>query len=101
MDDTLNLAQAAAILYAEPETVSKLARCGELPATQIGRGWVFMRNDVLAFLQDRIRKDTEDRRTKNMSDSTPRAFEMELPKRRPRRRTPPALPDLPSPINKS
>lgn len=93
-DETLDLAQAAAMLFAEPETVSKLARCGDLPATQVGRGWVFMRDDVLAFLKNRIARDTEQRRKKFEAAGT--AIAIVTPTRSSRRRKPPELPQLPT-----
>lgn len=92
-DETLDLAQAAAMLFAEPETVSKLARCGELPGTQVGKGWVFMRDDVLAFLRIRIARDTEQRRRKSEAVGT--ALAIAAPARPSRRRKPPELPQLP------
>jgi excisionase family DNA binding protein len=93
-EPTLNLNEAAVMLCAEPETISKLARKGELPATQIGKGWVFLREDVLTFLKDRINKDTAERRKKY---ETPAQFVVALdrPTARANRRVAPELPQLP------
>ena len=93
-DPTLNLNEAAVMLCAEPETISKLARKGELPATQIGKGWVFLREDVLAFLKDRINKDTAERRKKHETP-TQFAVAIERPTGRANRRVAPELPQLP------
>jgi excisionase family DNA binding protein len=94
-EPTLNLNEAAVMLCAEPETVSKLARNGELPAARIGKGWVFLREDVLTFLKDRINKDTAERRKKY---ETPKQFAVaiERPTGRANRRVAPELPQLPS-----
>jgi hypothetical protein len=62
--DTTDLAAVAAFLHVEPATVAQCARTGELPGTRIGQGWVFLREDVLAFLHQRIAADTAERRSK-------------------------------------
>jgi hypothetical protein len=64
IDDPLDLKATAALLKADPETISKFARTGELAGTQIGKGWLFLREDVISFLRDRIAKDTAERRKK-------------------------------------
>jgi hypothetical protein len=40
----------------------QFARRDELPGTHIGKSWVFLREDVIAFLKNQIAKDTEQRR---------------------------------------
>ena len=93
-DITLNADAAAALLHAENETVLQYARSGELPGTRIGKSWVFMRDDVIAFLRKQISQDTERRlRTR----AAPLAVALE-PKRNSRRRRPPDLPSLPTRI---
>lgn len=89
-DITLNADDAAALLHAESETILQYARSGELPGTRIGKSWVFMRDDVIAFLRKQISHDTEQRlRTK----AAPLAVALQ-PKQNMRRRPPPALPSL-------
>lgn len=61
-NETLDLNGVAALLIAEPETVVQYARTGELPGTRVGKGWIFLREDVLGFLRQRIDRDTEMRR---------------------------------------
>jgi excisionase family DNA binding protein len=60
--ETLDVAEVAALLRAEAETIMQLARKGELPGTRIGKSWVFLREDVIAFLKEQIARDTEERR---------------------------------------
>ena len=36
-----------------PEQAEELARAGEIPGLKIGRGWLFVRADLLAFLAER------------------------------------------------
>jgi excisionase family DNA binding protein len=87
-DITLNADDAAALLHAESETVLQYARSGELPGTRIGKSWVFMRDDVIAFLRKQIAHDTAERlRTK----VEPLAVSLQS-KQNSRRRIPPVLP---------
>lgn len=60
--ETLDLEGVAALFGAEAETVAQYARSGELPGTRIGKGWIFLKDDALAFLRERIDRDTEARR---------------------------------------
>lgn len=90
-DITLNAEGAAALLHAESETVMQFARRGELPGTRIGKCWVFMRDDVIAFLRKQISNDTEAR----LRLSAARAAISVRLKPRSRRRILPALPKLP------
>ncbi|MGZ8302849.1 MAG: helix-turn-helix domain-containing protein [Telluria sp.] len=61
-DETLGVEEAAALLRAETSTVMQFARRGDLPGTRIGKGWVFLREDVIAFLRQQIASDTQGRR---------------------------------------
>ena len=53
MDDlpTCNLQRAAAILHAHEGTVAALAKSGEIPGRKIGRAWVFVVADLIAFVR--------------------------------------------------
>ena len=44
MSDTLNAAEAARILHLNVKRVQALARSGRLPATRVGRKWLFPRH---------------------------------------------------------
>ncbi len=90
--ETLGVSEAAAILLAENETVMQFARRGDLPGTRIGKSWVFIREDVLAFLRSRIAQDTLERRHHHAK--TPLAIAVERPKRK-RRTEVPVLPAWP------
>ncbi len=100
--ETMDLQTAAAYLGAKTETISQLARKGELPGAQIGKGWIFLREDVLDFLRRRIAAETEARRALRESESEVLCKENDLTqpvavlKTRTRRRAPPLLPGLPS-----
>lgn len=92
--DTLNAAEAAALLHADTETVLALARRGELPGAKIGKPWVFLRSDMLEFLRERVDLETEQRRRERATPPSPSASLVVRPKVR--RRAPPALPELPA-----
>jgi len=94
-EETLNDDGAAALLHADVETVRLLARRGELAGTKIGRAWVFLRSDVLAFLRERIQKDTAKRRQVSVTAAEPLAHLLP-PAPRHQRRAPPVLPALPT-----
>lgn len=93
-EETLDLQGVAALFRAEPETIAQYARAGELPGTKMGKSWVFLRDDVLAFLRKRILEETQERRGQR-SDGTlaaqPNA--VLIPQKQRTRRT--VLPTLP------
>ncbi len=92
-DDILGVEEAAALLRAEASTIMQLARRGDLPGTRIGKSWVFLRGDVMAFLRQRIATDTEERRRLSSKAIVASA----VPSVRPSRRTTlPILPALPA-----
>lgn len=91
--ETLGLAEVAALLRAESETVMQYARRGELPGTRLGKSWVFMREDVLGFLRKQITADTEARQRVTGASGV-LAVHTEI-KTSGRRKKPPTLPTLP------
>jgi len=97
----MDLQTAAAFLGAKAETISQLARKGDLPGAQIGKGWIFLREDVLDFLRRRIAAETEARRAQNIRNESTAEEDnpiepVALLQNRARRRAPPPLPGLPS-----
>lgn len=93
-NETLDLHGVAALCKAEPETIAQYARSGELPGTKMGKSWVFLRDDVLAFLRKRILQETEERRGKRTDYGVPAQPSAVLitQKQRTRRTILPALP---------
>ncbi len=47
--DTLSASEAAALLQLNVKRVQALARAGELPATRVGRKWIFPRERIEAL----------------------------------------------------
>ena len=62
--DTIDAAECAELLRCKPCQVEEMARAGDIPGLKIGRGWLFVRSDLLAFLADRARQEAADRRSK-------------------------------------
>ncbi|MFK7089308.1 helix-turn-helix domain-containing protein [Chromobacterium violaceum] len=63
-NDTMTLDEAATALNIGTETARQLADAGVLPGCKIGQCWVFLRDDVLTYLRDEIRRQTNERRAK-------------------------------------
>lgn len=55
---TFDLIECAEFLKVDRTTVLKLAGSGEIPGAKIGRAWVFLEDDVVAFLRRRINEQT-------------------------------------------
>jgi excisionase family DNA binding protein len=91
-EETLGVAEVAAILHADGETIMQYARRGELAGTRIGKSWVFMRDDVIAFLRKQIAVDTLERQRRQASAN---AVYVGVSVRS-RRRTLPELPAAPT-----
>jgi excisionase family DNA binding protein len=58
---TFDLFECADFLKVDRNTVLKLAGTGEIPGAKIGRAWVFLEDDVVAFLRKRIGEQTAER----------------------------------------
>jgi excisionase family DNA binding protein len=98
-DETMDLSEVATFLGATSETVAQFARNGELPGAQIGKGWIFLREDVVGFLRQRISQETVARRTAKLSKKTDQEkpetpVVLVPPRRRTRRTVLPTLVDL-------
>jgi len=53
--NTLDLKQAAAFLRMHPEEVRRRARIGLLPGAKPGKSWVFIEDDLAAWLRGQYR----------------------------------------------
>lgn len=84
--ETIDSDECAELLRCTADQVEELARAGEIPALKIGRGWLFVRGDLLAYLAEKARAEAQERRAKRH----PSAKVTEISGRR--RRPIPALP---------
>lgn len=58
---TMNTSAAARTLNIHENRVFKLIKDGEIPAAKIGRGWVMMERDVIAYAERQIAEQTASR----------------------------------------
>ena len=87
--DTIDSDQCAELLKCTPEQVEALARDGDIPGIKIGRGWLFIRADLLAYLAERARAEAQERRQRRAGSAHTPSNVQPI---KPRRRAPPALP---------
>ncbi len=62
--ETIDSDECAALLRCTSEQVEELARAGEIPGLKIGRSWLFVRSDLLAYLAEKARREADERRAK-------------------------------------
>lgn len=63
MSETIDVKECAALLMCSEETVEELTRTGEIPGMKYGRGWLYVRADLLAYVAQRAREEAEERRS--------------------------------------
>jgi excisionase family DNA binding protein len=49
--ETLGLQQAATFLRCHPEELRRRAKAGQIPGAKVGRAWVFLEDDLAAYLR--------------------------------------------------
>jgi hypothetical protein len=98
---TFDLIECAEFLKVDRNTAMKLAGTGELPGAKIGRAWVFLEDDVVAFLRKKTQEQSllrlQGAHEPEADAQVARAFAKQIgtqDRRRPGRRArmPPALP---------
>lgn len=55
---TLNIPRAAALLCVHPKTVEDLIHSCALPAAKIGRAYVLLESDVMAYIENQVMRQT-------------------------------------------
>lgn len=93
----MNAQQCAELLQCSEDTVEEMSRLGELPGVKYGRGWIYVTADLLAYLAEKGRREAEERRL-GKQDATKGAKAPLASLVKPRRKTPPALPVLPTAV---
>ena len=88
MPETIDASECAELLRCSPDQIEEMARAGDLPGLKIGRAWLFVRHDLLAFLAERGRDEAQARRSKRQPNAT------QAPQVSSRRRAAPVLPVL-------
>lgn len=59
--DTCDIHEAAKLLKVHWQTVLDLIHKGFLPAAKIGRMWVMVKSDILAYLEGEVSRQTSER----------------------------------------
>ncbi len=107
---TFDLQECADFLKVDRTTAMKLAQHGDIVGARIGRAWVFLEDDVVAFLREQAQQQTLERlegRAKPDHAETDRRTHaaiqrqfQQAPARKPGRtaRALPRLPDLPADV---
>lgn len=87
IEETIDAEACGRLLRCTTEQVEELARAGEIPGLKLGRGWLFVRADLLAYLAEKARDEAQQRRARRQPTTL-------TPPVKPRRRAPPPLPVL-------
>lgn len=89
---TYDILEAAEFLKVDRTTALELASSGDLPGAKVGRAWVFLECDLVDYLRDRVRRQTNERREIAQVRSARRSEPDGEPRpRRGRRRSLPSL----------
>ena len=59
---TFNIGEAADFLKVHRNTVLQLVERGDFPGAKIGRAWVFLVEDLIAYLREQTHKQMSQRR---------------------------------------
>lgn len=102
--ETLNTFEASELLKCSENYIRELAESGELRGAKIGKGWIFLRSDVLDYVRHQV--DTQhDRRVKEAKTdemlelAAQRTGRTVLTRQQRRKlRKPPLLPELPGKV---
>lgn len=89
--ETMDADECAALLRCSVDQVEELARTGEIPGVKLGRGWLFVRADLLAYIAELARQQAAERRARH-APATHATNVSPMPRVKPRRRPPPPLP---------
>jgi excisionase family DNA binding protein len=57
MNDIIGTEDAAALLQVEPRTIKEWARDGKVPATKVGRRWLYSRAQLREWVEARARTE--------------------------------------------
>lgn len=93
--ETLDIDSASDFLKIHSTTLGELAGNGQIKAGKIGRAWVFLKSDLVAYLREQIDAQTAERRkkfegAKPQIDASDKFFHASVGKKNMRKK----LPDL-------
>lgn len=90
---TYDINEAADFLKVDRSTALELAGRGEIPGAKVGRAWVFLEVDLVEYLRDTVRRQTDRRREQTImtQQGTPTLEVADTLPRRGRRKPLPSL----------
>ena len=92
---TYDINEVADFLKVDRTTALQLAADGVLPGAKVGRAWVFLEDELVNYLRDVTRAQTQGRRAQIEACNALRIAQPPLSRTAgSRRRTPPELPEL-------
>jgi excisionase family DNA binding protein len=97
---TYDINEAADFLKVDRSTALDLVGSGELPGAKIGRAWVFLESDLIDYLRDKVRRQTNERKeeaARRQRGAKDPQFYVAAPSSR-RKRELPKLPELGSEV---
>lgn len=93
---THSLDSAAEFMHISKDALMDLANMGAIPAAKLaGRPWVFIEDDLVSYLKEQVRKQTEERRSAYLSGTVAR-IPTAVTGEKKRRSVKPVLPELSS-----
>ncbi len=57
--ETMNINEASAFLRMNPEVLRRWAKAGRVPASKIGKRWLFLRSDLIDFIRSKQQQPTK------------------------------------------
>lgn len=72
MTPTLNVKTAAEVLQVHPNTVEKLIASCDLPAARVGRAYVILTKDVMAYIENQVCRQTAERMRTTLPSTSPK-----------------------------
>lgn len=90
---TLDIDECAEFLKINRTTASEMAATGELPGAKIGRAWVFLEDDLVEYLRNKVRQQQRERQ-EDVRPKTTDALTIypTIQRNQKRRNVPPPLP---------
>ena len=84
MSETIGSTECADLLRCTAEQIEEMARAGDIPGIKIGRSWLFVQSDLLAYIAEKAREEAQERRARRQPN-------VKMIMQKPRRRVPPLL----------
>jgi excisionase family DNA binding protein len=64
VNDIIDTPEVATLLHASDAQIERLAIKGHIPATKIGRSWIYSREQIMDWIKEKMESDAESARRK-------------------------------------